>query len=208
MVSRTITIDSSSHRTKLCSLGEKLNTDKSPYAEHGTGGHHKGYTAVYELLFGALKHKNINFLEIGIEGGASTLLWEEYFDNAKLYAFELHDHKIDNVKNLVKRTNILKTDASDKEVLENTFKSLGVSFDIILDDASHQLKHQQNLIEIGVKYLKSGGIIVIEDLIRGDNEDIFDNVIDDHFAFNTFIVCEHKDGKAENNDKLWVGIKK
>ena len=208
MVSRTISIDSTDHKTKLCKLGGILNTDKSPYATDGTGGHRKGYTAVYELLFGSLKYKEINFLEIGIEKGASTFLWEQYFESAKLYAFEHDEGKIDRVKQLADKTSFHKVDSGNKEQLEEVFKSTGVLFDIILEDASHQLEHQRNAIEIGVKYLKPGGILVIEDLNVNDAEDIFDEVIANHFAFNTFIKCEHSNKKAENNDKLWVGIKR
>jgi precorrin-6B methylase 2 len=208
MVSRTISIDSTDHKTKLCKLGGILNTDKSPYATDGTGGHRKGYTAVYELLFGPLKYEEINFLEIGIEKGASTFLWEQYFESAKLYAFEHDEGKIDRVKQLADKTSFHKVDSGNKEQLEEVFKSTGVLFDIILEDASHQLEHQRNAIEIGVKYLKPGGILVIEDLNVNDAEDIFDEVIANHFAFNTFIKCEHSNKKAENNDKLWVGIKR
>lgn len=208
MVSRTITIDSSNHKTKLCKLGGILNTDKSPFSKEGTGGHRKGYTAVYELLFGPLKHKEINFVEIGIEKGASTFLWENYFTNAKLFAFEQDDNKINQVKQLADDTTILKTDAGDRNQLEETYKSTGVMFDVILDDASHQLEHEKIAIEIGAKYLKSGGILIIEDLIRDHPEDIFDDVISDHFSFSTFIICEHNNKQNDNNDKIWVGIKK
>ena len=208
MVSRTISIDSSNHKTKLCKLGGVLNTDKSPYATEGTGGHRKGYTAVYELLFGPLKFKDINFLEIGIEKGASTFLWEQYFDNAKLFAFEHDTGKIDRVKQLADKTQFFQVDSGNKEQLDEVFRSTGVQFDIILEDASHQLEHQRNAIEIGAKYLKPGGILIIEDLNVNDAEDIFDEVISNHFAFNTFIKCEHANKKAENNDKLWVGIKR
>jgi len=208
MVSRTITIDSTNHKTKLCKLGGILNTDKSPFAKEGTGGHRKGYTAVYELLFGPLKHKEINFVEIGIEKGASTFLWENYFTNAKLFAFEQDDNKINQVKQLADDTTILKTDAGSREQLEETYKSTGVLFDVILDDASHQLEHEKIAIEIGAKYLKSGGILIIEDLIRDHPEDIFDDVISDHFSFSTFIICEHSNRQNDNNDKIWVGIKK
>ena len=98
MAIRTISIDSTNHKTKLCKLGGVLQTDKSPYATDGTGGHRKGYTAVYELLFAPLKFKSdVNFLEIGIERGASTFLWEQYFENAKLYAFE-HDEQTVTIK--------------------------------------------------------------------------------------------------------------
>lgn len=205
---RTISIDSTNHKTKLCKLGGILNTDKSPFATEGTGGHRKGYTAVYELLFGPLKFKDINFLEIGIEKGASTFLWEQYFDNAKLFAFEHDTNKIDKVKQLADKTQFFQVDSGNKEQLEQVFNSTGVQFDVILEDASHQLEHQRNAIEIGVKYLKPGGMLIIEDLNVNDAEDIFDEVISNHFTFNTFIKCEHSNKKAENNDKLWVGIKR
>ena len=208
MVSRTISIDSSNHKTKLCKLGGVLDTDKSPYAKNGIAGHHKGYTAVYELLFGSLKYKDINFVEIGIERGCSTFMWEQYFEKANLYAFEHDESKINNVKELADKTKFFQVDSGNKEQLEQVFNSTGVQFDVILEDAAHVLEHQRNAIEIGVKYLKPGGILIIEDLNVNDAEDIFDAVIGDNFAFNTFIKCEHANKRADNNDKLWVGFKK
>ena len=80
--------------------------------------------------------------------------------------------------------------------------------DIIIDDSMHITEHQLNIIEVASQYLKPGGILIIEDLNVNDAEDIFDSVISNHFAFNTFIQCEHQNKRAENNDKLWVGIKR
>jgi hypothetical protein len=64
---RTINIDSTNHKTKLCKFSRVLQTDKSPVATDRTGDHAKVTPAVYELLFSPSKYKQINFLEIGIK---------------------------------------------------------------------------------------------------------------------------------------------
>jgi SAM-dependent methyltransferase len=85
-------------------------------------------------------------------------------------------------------------------------RNTGVLFDIIVDDASHDLEHQRIAIENHARYLKPGGILVIEDLIRNQEENIFDEVIGDNFAFNTFIICDHANRRSSDNDKLWVEL--
>jgi hypothetical protein len=208
MVSRTIVVDSSYHKTDLCVLGKYCNTDKSPYAEKGTANHRKGYTAVYDMLFSLFKNRSINFCEIGIEHGASLQMWEKYFDQASLYAFELDDEKIEKCKLLAPKTNILKTDASNVQALEETFKKTEVKFDIIIDDASHDLEHQRNVLKVAPQYLNSGGILIIEDLVRTQGEDIFDELIRNTFIFDSFIICMHANQQHDYNDKIWYGVKK
>ena len=205
----TIFIDSTHGRTGLCDIGAEMNTDKSPFSlESACCRHRKGYTAVYEMLLSPLRGKKINFLEIGIEAGASIRMWERYFTHADLFAFEYFQEKIDHCSKLVTKTKILKTDAGSKEALDETFRAAGASFDVVIDDSSHELEHQRNIIATAPKYIKSGGVLIIEDLYRNDPEDIFDGVIEDHFSFSTFVICHHDNRVCENNDKLWYGVRK
>lgn len=208
---RTIYIDSTNCPTDLCHIGAKYNTDKSPFATNTPrcAGHRKGFTAVYSMLFGAYKNKDINICEIGIEGGASLQLFSEYFPQSNIYGMELLDNKIEECRNLnIPRTTVLKTDASSIQFLEHSFNQTGKLFDIIIDDSMHVTEHQQNIIQVATKYLKPGGILIIEDLYRNDPEDMFDSVILDNFSFNCFIVCHHDNRVSWDNDKIWYGIKK
>lgn len=208
---KTIYVDSTNHMTDLCRVGAKYNTDKSPYATNTPrcAGHRKGFTAVYDMLFSPYKNKSINLCEIGIEGGASLQTFSEYFALANIYGMELLDNKIEECKNLnIPRTTVLKTDASSKDFLHHSFKEANQQFDIIIDDSMHITDHQLNIIEVATNYLKSGGILIIEDLYRNDPEDIFDSAIKDQFSFYSFIICHHDNRVSWDNDKIWYGVKK
>ena len=49
---------------------------------------HSGYHRFYDKLFEPLRHKRIKFLEIGLDNGNGSLLWEEYFTNAEFHGIE------------------------------------------------------------------------------------------------------------------------
>jgi SAM-dependent methyltransferase len=205
----TIYIDSTHCPTDLCLIGSECNTDKSPYSLNSVCSQaRKGYTAVYELLFSSMRNKEINFCEIGIEAGASVQMWEQYFSNANLFAFEYDENKIELCKKLAPNTNFSKTDVSNEQILDQTFKDTDKMFDIIIDDSNHHQPDQLKILKVAVNYLKPGGILVIEDIYREYTEDIFDSAIGDEWAFKAFIICDHKNRSGHDNDKIWVGIKK
>lgn len=210
---KTISVDSSAITTDLCSIGAKYNTDKSPYSLNSTcAKHRKGYTAVYEMLFGSLRNKPVNFCEIGIEAGASLLTFSEYFKQGNLFGMELSAEKIQHCNNLkIPRTTIVQTDASSKELLKHSFQKTRCTFDIVIDDSLHVTEHQLNIIEVATPYLKSGGILIIEDLYRKDPEDVFASLkdfIEENFSFQSFIICHHENRNSWDNDKVWYGIKR
>jgi hypothetical protein len=209
-MNNTLYVDSTNCPTELCRIAAKHNTDKSPFTPNSPfAGHRKGYTAVYEMLFSSMRNKLINFCEIGIEDGGSLQTFSEYFPNARLFGMELLENKIELCENLnIPRATILKTDVSDKNLLNSTFRSTNQMFDIIIDDSSHQKDHQRNIIEVASKYLKPSGIMIVEDLFRNDEENIFDSVVKDQFSFHCFITCHHENRISWDNDKIWFGIKR
>lgn len=212
-IENTLFIDSTHCLTEMDILGGKFDTDKSPLSENSVcAQNRKGYTAVYDLLFSPLRNKEINFCEIGIAEGASLKLFSAYFTRANIYAFEYSDWYIEYCTNLkLPRTKILKTDVTDTVILDNTFRETGLLFDIIIDDSNHELQSQMKIITLAAGYLKSGGILIVEDLLRTDKDDIFNPVekyIDEHFIFHKFITCHHDKRNAANNDKIWFAVKK
>ena len=209
---KTIAIESTHHKTELCTLAEKYKCDKGPYSEGSVcAGHRKGYTAVYELLFSPLRNKTINMLEIGIQDGDSVKVFTEYFNDVNYYGIDNVEEKIVNSCNL----NIPKTQfhlaSVEGQELPEMMKKINKQFDIILDDSSHLIEHEINIIQSCAKYLKPGGIFIIEDLERNWEEDIYSTIQDyikEIFVFETFIIAHHDNRNCTDNDKLWVGIKK
>ena len=192
----------------MCVLGAECNTVKSPFALNAVCcAHRKGYTGVYSLLFSQMSNKDINFAEIGIEAGASLMLWSKWFRNANIYAFELDDNKINNCKNMnIQNVVYNKIDVSDESNLNWAFSRTNVLFDIIIDDSSHIIEHQNNIINNSAKFLKSGGILIIEDIQRDTNITTFKiNPMDWHYY--TFITCDHYNRHCSNNDKILYLVK-
>ena len=120
------------HNT-LDNIGLKYNTDKASN-DHD-------YLNLYEKYFDAIRFSDNNIMEIGILNGSSLKMFEEYFTNSTIYSFDIINKK--HLQN--KRTKIFIGDQSDREFLdkfENNF------FDVILDDGSHKMKHQQISLSI------------------------------------------------------------
>jgi len=71
-------------------------------------------TMLWKQIISELKNKEINFCELGVENGASVQMWENYFVNANLFAFEIDRDKIEKSKLLTKRTKFFETDVGNR----------------------------------------------------------------------------------------------
>ncbi len=137
------------NKLTLNEIGLKNKSDKSS--------DYHCYLELYDKHFSKYRGEDINFLEIGILFGDSLKIFDEYFEKATITAIDIDDKtklSKDNVK-------IIQGDQSDR-VLLNSFED--DYYQIILDDGSHKMDHQQISIGVLFKKLKSGGIYVIEDL--------------------------------------------
>ena len=117
-----------------------------------------GFIKIYQKYFSILKDQKINILEIGVERGDSLRMWREYFTNASICAIDLHDRNIS-----VDNAEILIGDQSDHSFLQSVVNKYG-TFDIIIDDGSHQSKHIITSFNFLFNHLSDNGIYVIEDL--------------------------------------------
>lgn len=133
----------------LDEIGLKYNSDKSSK-------HHK-YLNLYDNYFSKIRYEKNNILEIGILEGESLKIFSEYFVNSNIYAFDILQKNNLTINNCF----ISSGDQSDRNFL-NSFSK--VQFDVIIDDGSHRMDHQQISLGFLFKFLKSGGIYIIEDL--------------------------------------------
>lgn len=161
------------------------------------------------MLFSQYNNKELNFAEIGVEAGASILTWNHFFsEKCNIFGFEYHENKIQNVKNLnLKNVNMIHTDVQNIEYLDSSFRDTNVLFDVIIDDSSHEIQHQNNIINTVSKYLKPGGMLIVEDIDRELNMNVYkiDNTV---WEFHSFIICHHNNRVCFNNDKILYLIKK
>lgn len=135
----------------LTELGKKHSTDKA---------YHHHFTDFYEPFLLPLKNKTFNLLEIGIETGASLFMWADFFTNANIYAFDIVDKKY--IQEDEDRIYIEQGDQGDVNFLENVFPQ--TEFEIIVDDGSHNVIHQQLSLKTLFKRLAPGGFYILEDL--------------------------------------------
>jgi 2-polyprenyl-3-methyl-5-hydroxy-6-metoxy-1,4-benzoquinol methylase len=135
------------------------------------------------------------------------MLWCKWFHKANIYAFDLDDNKINNCKNMnIQNIVYNNIDVSDESNINLAFSSTNVLFDIIVDNSSHIIQHQNNIINNSAKFLRSGGILIIEDIQRDTNIAAFNiNKYDWHYY--TFITCDHYNRYCSNNDKILYLVK-
>jgi predicted O-methyltransferase YrrM len=213
MISLDINYHSSS--SKLCEIGAKYDTDKSSQRKNVTNTRHcHPYTLFYDSLFCEYVNEQLNIAEIGILHGASLLMWREYFPNANIYGFDNNPEYIEQFKASHGTNNVFLNhmDVSDKKNISDVFQNTGIQYDIIIEDSTHLMDHQVNVIESCVNHLKPGGILIIEDVFKKYNEMAYikkiENVLD-NFQEYYFVSLDHerRNSTGWDNDKLFILIK-
>lgn len=136
----------------------KFDTDKGDKLPDGNG-----YAHFYENWFNKIKNSCENILEIGIDDGGSLMANYEYFGNANILGLDIVEKKMyenDRIKTIIlDQGNLNELDNFCHYCMKNN-----ISFDIILDDGSHDVAHQQKTLGKFFKLLKPGGLYIIEDL--------------------------------------------
>lgn len=165
-------------KTQLCELFYKYGSDKCPQIFHSYS------ESYYELL----KDHKIDYkeiLEIGIgtneimvpivgnryQIGSSLRAWRDFFPNATVYGLDIDTRVFFESENII----CLYTDQSKSESLEKTIneirtikKNSNILFDLIVDDGSHLIHHMMTTFNCLFKYVRPGGIYIIEDIKKNE----------------------------------------
>jgi predicted O-methyltransferase YrrM len=207
-----VVINSTDAFTELCRQGRSFNTDKSPY---NVVSHRHPYTAVYSMLFSSMKNKAIRFAEIGVAGGASARLWDAYFTHTDT-RIEMFDRDADFLKNAdeitTDRVRCSLMDVQKEGDIARALQEQGGDYDVIIDDSTHGLEDQIRIVKEAFPLLKSGGILVVEDIFRATEEAEYERELKDILGQCTtsyFVMCEHmaRWSPGWDNDKLLVLVK-
>jgi len=140
------------------------NTDK--FSDHS-------YSGFYDSLFDGKENAKLNILEIGINEGGSIRLWHDYLKKSIICGVDIDDKwKLpvgtpDNYD-----IDIFYLDAYTEEGLDR----ITSGYDVIIEDGSHLLTDQIFALENLPSYLKAGGILVIEDVPAGCEEEILNHI--------------------------------
>ena len=204
---KKISIDTSDYYSDMCDKSLKYNTDKSPYNQKNF---RHAYTGIYNFLFDKIKNESLNICELGILQNESIKLLRDYFPNSNIYAFDneislINKAKRDNLKNV----NYNLIDVKDSASLLNTFSSITEKFDIMIDDSTHVFEDQIRIIKNLHRFMKPGGIMVIEDIYdENDEKDYFLSMreIEKYFQDIFFIETKHKNifTPLHNNNKILI----
>lgn len=161
---RSITIFYNSNNDSLTKLSDKYLCDKGSkdiknFNEWGYISH--TYTEFYNLFYGHFKNDVKLVFELGISLGRSLRMWEKFFINAHIYAGDIDKDLLFQKK----RVHTFYCDQLNKKSIVAMWKTINKkNFDLIIDDGLHT--NQANIIffQNSYKYLRSGGIYIIEDV--------------------------------------------
>ena len=124
-----------------------------------------GFSEFYSKQLDHLRKKDIKILEIGSYSGASASAFIKYFASSKVYCFDI------NISNFIyysKNLEVFGLDIKDKKNVEKVLSQISAQsnsnfFDIIIDDGSHYLSEILISFHFLFRYVKKGGIYIIED---------------------------------------------
>ena len=212
----TLKINYLHNSSDLCELGRKYDTDKSSQRNNVTNIRHcHPYTLFYDGLFKHKRNEPLKIAELGIlDDAASLLMWREYFPNSEIYGFEHNTHLIREFKQKIDNSRITLSgiDVTNADSIKNAFLGINALYDIIIEDTTHQFEDQIRVIENAHRYLKPGGIMIVEDIFKSHNEGNYLRrlaPILKEFQDYYFIELDHvnKNSTGWDNDKLFVLVK-
>jgi|TARA_B110000211_G_scaffold193258_1_gene220880 predicted O-methyltransferase YrrM len=203
-------------------LGEKTldelfniyGSDKSNFFKKANRDGH-GYSKFYTKHLDDLRNKQINILEIGSYSGASAAAFSKYFQNSNIFCLDVN---ISNFEYESKKINVYGVDINNKKkvkkILSNIFEiNQFNSFDLIIDDGSHNLSDILFSLNFFFNYLKKEGIFIIEDFKHPNyyqyNRNV-NHILVDEFLKNleNKILSNSSIINQENQKNLMNSIKK
>lgn len=141
------------------------------YAQHtDKGPNEHNFVELYERFFFQWKDKPIKIFEIGILEGESLCMWANYFRNASVYGMDITDNsRLDGGR--------IKTIVGDQGMRDNMERAaviVGDDINILIEDGSHLMEHQQSTLGQLFPSIAPGGYYVIEDVHTSLEEGFFD----------------------------------
>ena len=179
----------------LNEIGLEEDTDKAVLTHRGC--HH--YAELYELLFRDRRETINSLLEIGVLEGGSIRMWRKYFPNAKITAIDVNDHVTFADDPGIE---FIQGDSYSDEVI---MKLSDRTFDIMIDDADHQIWNQKTFLKRYSPLLAPGGILIIEDVIMKDDARALRELLP--AGFDCAIV-EMSEGNSIIDSRLFIAYHK
>jgi hypothetical protein len=116
------------------------------------------YGEAYERLFAGMRQDAITLIEIGVADGSSLLAWQEIFPNAKIVGMDIH------LAQRVHRHETIECYMGDQSNQDDCQRvSHGRQFDIIVEDALHELDATLLTLFWLWPAVKPGGMYIVEE---------------------------------------------
>ena len=154
------------------------------------------YTIFYEKYFKTLKNKKLRVLELGSHEGKGLAAFYYFFPNSYLVGANINPFQM---KFYSKRIEEIYIDVSSKKILQNFSEYFNKNFDIIIDDASHNLKDILITLPILFKKLNPGGYYVIEDI---NQYEVFKNLNPSNEKLTPIKILKNMEKKKEFESKF------
>lgn len=150
--------------TRLCNKhgSDKGTLDHSP--DSGWAGWIHRYADLYDAQLAPIQFTATQIFEIGVFRGASLKAWRDYFPNAQIHGLEngTDERSVFELEDPSGRIHIHRGDQGVRSDYAEVLQS--APFDLILDDGSHMMEHQQISLGYLFPYVKPGGWYVVEDV--------------------------------------------
>ena len=120
------------------------------------------YYAIYDRYFCDLSDRAVTLLELGVHNGESLKVWATYFRRGNIIGVDILENHVDfsAYPNIV----FARGDQTDSDRLEEICLAHAPNgLDIVLDDASHLGQSSLASYTTLFRYLKPGGLYMVED---------------------------------------------
>jgi len=142
---------------------DKGDTDHSP--DSGWTGWIHNYCDFYQAMLEPIRLSARRVMEIGVWHGASLKMWRDYFPEATVYGVDNWSQvpEAEKPKDLGDRIVVREANQANRVDLERVAAEDG-PFDLIVDDGSHVMEHQQVSLGCLFPHVRPGGYYILEDL--------------------------------------------
>lgn len=121
---------------------------------------HSTYFQVYDYLFNVYRGKPVTFLEIGVLGGGSLMMWRKFLGpKARIIGIDRNPHAL-KLKEF--GFEIFIGDQGNPKFWSEVIPSLG-AVDVVLDDGGHTYSQQVETVHALLPTITNGGLMVVED---------------------------------------------
>lgn len=142
------------------------------------------FDRVYPVLFNGLPDTSI-LMEIGVQNGSSLLLWESIFSKWGILGIDI----VNKPAPLEGHAAIeyIQADAYCDETIKGLERFYG-QCSVVIDDGSHKAKDMCFFAKEYPKLLKSGGIVIIEDMYTVEMFSKVQSCLPEPLKSNSFMV--------------------